>query len=206
MVTVPPDAPPAVVAGASVTPGAALDAGVAADEAVLAAVVAGPADAGVLASDTFLASLPQAAAKRVSPSASAANLLRLVILTLFCLLSWVGREGCHRSSSRAFGEPLPDIHPVLSSPINTGTGTISLPPSRVAQPRSNFGQNRRVPSRWSFPQTATSETRSVVAVLHDSRELIGIEARSADERTVDVRLRHQLRDVRGLDRAAVLDS
>ena len=37
-------------------------------------------------------------------------------------------------------------------------------------------------------------------------ELVGIEAGAADERTVDVRLGHELGDVLGLHRAAVLDA
>ena len=42
--------------------------------------------------------------------------------------------------------------------------------------------------------------------LHDHRERLRVERRAADERAVDLRLRHELRDVAGAHAAAVLDA
>src|SRR5438067_11733090 len=45
----------------------------------------------------------------------------------------------------------------------------------------------------------------MLPVLHDAREIIRVEAGAANERAVDVVLRHQLGGVRWLHRSAVLD-
>src|SRR5215203_2623903 len=52
----------------------------------------------------------------------------------------------------------------------------------------------------------TADETPVPSVLDDPGELVGVDAGPADERSVDVGLRHQLGDVRGLDRTPVLDA
>ena len=54
-------------------------------------------------------------------------------------------------------------------------------------------------------QRGAQVTLRVEPVLDDRGELVGVEARPADERAVDVGLGHQLGDVRRLHRPAVLD-
>src|SRR5690242_14317634 len=47
---------------------------------------------------------------------------------------------------------------------------------------------------------------SLVAETNDLDELVGVQRGAADQGAVDVGLRHDLGDVAGLDRAAVLDA
>jgi hypothetical protein len=101
------------------------------EDAVVLAVVDAVVDAvvaagGVVASETFLLLLLHAADTRVSPRASAANVLRLVLITLNCLLSGSGgKEFRYLSSESVHQRTKTRPLPVLSSPINTGVSTIA---------------------------------------------------------------------------------
>src|SRR5213083_2437103 len=59
--------------------------------------------------------------------------------------------------------------------------------------------------RATFNLESLLATSSLV-VHDDSSELVGVEAGAADERPVDVGLGHELGDVGGLHRTAVLDA
>src|SRR4051794_9974732 len=67
---------------------------------------------------------------------------------------------------------------------------------------ARFFQPANCPERSA---TALVTAASVVAVLHDPGELVRVQTGTTDEGTVDVGLGHQLGDVGGLDRSAVLN-
>ena len=79
---------------------------------------------------------------------------------------------------------------------------------RARPPRAASG--RRTPGwgrRRARPGTRRAASSSVApsAVLHDEREVLGVEARAADQRAVDLRVRHEVADVARLHAPPVLD-
>ena len=94
--------------------------------------------------------------------------------------------------------------PALRARARRGCG-VSAASSGVRRSSAGIGSSPS-PSRQTYRSFAvTVPSRLASAVLHDQRELLRIEARAADERAVDLRVRHELADVARLHAPAVLD-
>src|SRR5919198_217940 len=103
------------------------------------------------------------------------------------------------SDSGAIPGPTVVTTPVLPCRARESRKGVRAASNGVRSPSSGTGSSAR-PSRHTYRSRRISS-----AVLHDQRELLGIQARAADERAVDLRVRYEVADVAGLHASAVLD-
>src|SRR5262245_13881435 len=104
------------------------------------------------------------------------------------------------SDSGAIPGPTVVTTPVLPCRARESRNGVRAASNGVRSPSSGTGSSAR-PSRHTY-----SSLRISSPVLHDQRELLRIQTRAADERPVDLRVRHEVADVAGLHAPPVLDA
>src|SRR6266498_5616646 len=103
------------------------------------------------------------------------------------------------SDSGAIPSPTVVTIPVLPCRASASRNGVSAASSGVRPSSSGMGSSAR-PSRQTYSSRFTASP-----VLHDQGELLRIQAGTADERPVDLGVRHEVADVPRLHAPAVLD-